>query len=238
MKSSIVATLLFVVIGCGGTTDTHEQGTPVDKSALALGRTSAGVRYDSISEGASLLRRPVGLCDLAKKNQGGAGLYRVDQMTGYLEPSPVDGRPKGFTYLQLTLVESWSRNAPTAPLVRIAGGPSTRAGVTQDWKLSAKVGEHLAIMLREPSAGNRGFYGLADNAVFRMDASGGYTNGQLFRDRPASAGDLKKALGQATDAFRGNAAGCKDVLPARAQHRRSAAEPDGTLVPTPIHAGE
>jgi hypothetical protein len=151
------------------------------------------VRYSKI-EGEAGSQRDVRLCQLVELAAGPAGLYRVDNLVGVPETTP-EGALTPATYVELSLVEAWTEDAPSTAVARISGGPADSER-TLSWSLSLSQGEVAGILFQKPSAYTNGFYGLHNLGVFR-DLGQGATNGQLFTKETVSLGQLKGRLQRA-----------------------------------------
>jgi hypothetical protein len=128
----------------------------------------------------------------------GAGVYRVNSLVGYTEPtSPGSSVFDGFTYVELELLEDWSGNAPKSAVARIDGGPSSRPGVTKSWAVRLRLGEEIGVILDPPSDDNYGYHSLRELTVFHQTPSGGFSNGFLFTHRTMKSGDIAKLVRRA-----------------------------------------
>ena len=169
----------------------------------------AAVRYETIKDTVSTTSRSVNLCELVHTLGEAAGVYRVLSLTGVPEPQPkVPNYGNPVTYVELELVEPWSQDAPTVAVVRTPGGP-TGTGTTQGWLVPLTVGEEVGVLLFTPPQ-NKGFYAINPLGVFRQDAGGGVSNGQLFTKAPMDS----KTLGAMTRQILTTKVGCAvDVAP-------------------------
>ncbi|HKO93280.1 MAG TPA: hypothetical protein VJU61_19125 [Polyangiaceae bacterium] len=147
--------------------------------------SSGPVHYVDVRADAQSLQRPIGLCQLAEYYTAGAGVYRVLQMTGFVEqiPEAPKGSLAGFTYVDLELLEAWTADAPTTPRVRIPGGPSPREGEEpQGFTIDLAIDEPVGLLIEEPSSRNLDQLGLHELTVFHADEAGRFSNGQLTFD--------------------------------------------------------
>jgi hypothetical protein len=188
-----VPSLLALLLSIGGCSERSERSVVLNATESSLGQVTPGasVQYKAI-QATSMSLREMGLCELAKAYNAGAGLYRVGKMTGVVEKSGPN------TYVELELLEAWSPSAPGNPTVRIPGGP-TADGMTALWLIDAHEGEVLGVLLSAPRAGEGDVYRLYPLGVFH-DVGGGYTNGQLFTTNPVSPKVLGEIVGSAVAA--------------------------------------
>ena len=171
------------LLGAACTSAPDELPSSVATTARNLASDSAGsgsVEYKTLVQ-ADIDSRSVGLCELSRFYTAGSGVYRVSRMIGVTEqvPDGAKGSRSGYTYVDLQLQEPWTQNAPVSPQVRVSGGPSAKPDVTMLWSVALTLDEQVAVMLEDKLDSNAGYLGLRTLALFHLDESGHFTNGQL-----------------------------------------------------------
>jgi len=162
--------------------------------ACGGGEGEARTEYARIEAGGVLDQYPIGLCALVRHPMfGSAGLYEVEALEGVVEDDLRNpGDRAGFTYVELALVDGWW-SAEQSPVARVLGGPWP-SGDSGGWHVSLAVGERVGLLLVNPVAENRGHHDLHNLGVFNAPENGGYSNGQLFKDRRVGAGELGELI--------------------------------------------
>jgi hypothetical protein len=156
--------------------------------------------YPSIA-GPTPFMRPTTLCEIIQGLRGPAGVYRVDHLFGVTERVG-DSPDVAATYVELSLLSSWTDDAPEHPIARVGGGPASDDGIVQSWSLSLAKGEEVGLLLTEPLTSNNRYFGIHNLALFRPTSSGGVSNGQLFTretKKTADLGAIVKATRSRTD---------------------------------------
>jgi hypothetical protein len=217
MRTTNILWFSLLLVACNASVNgPATENVPASAKASAVATAADPVPYKRIHATAHSAKRPVGLCELGRFLDGGAGMYKVVSLTGQTEATEA-GTHDGFTYVELELVEAWTDDAPEHPVARISGGPAGK-GITKGFAIDLAVGEMLGVMLYAPRDENRGFYGMDSLGLFQGPGRSGFTNGQLFLDAPRGLEEIGKLV-------RGNAlakGGCEnDVLPSA---RRAAPE--------------
>lgn len=186
-----------------------------DDSSPATANGDAGKREDASTNHVSISKTKgfggdyasgIGLCETALRLGGPAGLYRVEKMTSLGEVTP-KGNLRPYTYVELTLLENWSGDAPENPVARIYGG-ALPDGHWMGSNVSLEVGETMGVILQQPTDKNRGYYGLDELGVFHADPEDhGYTNGYHFLKNHKSLSELREII---SDVLENRAKGCTE----------------------------
>lgn len=159
------------------------------------------VTYTEVIAGSSLYR-PVGLCELADRYRGGAGLYVVEELTGVREFRPEGEGISAQIYAELTLLDEWIDSPPNQVIVRISGGPTGRfvrgKEVQSSSAISLRVGEIVGVLLDTPNAMNFGFHRIDPIGVFRLNEQQKLVGEQLF-SVGISPAELRELLKQVRD---------------------------------------
>jgi hypothetical protein len=135
--------------------------------------------------GGDVYLAPLSLCVLASTHRGGAGTYTVEEIYG-VPNEESSSFPGPWTYIKLLLVSPWVEGAPSAPIVRLKGGPRAD-GTSVASAVDLKLGETVGLVMYEATPENMGFPSLCPLGVFRQTKSGEWSNGQVTVDAQGTA---------------------------------------------------
>jgi len=89
-------------------------------------------------------------------------------------------------------VENWF-SAPEAPVARIGGGPAAD-GTSGGWELNLTVGSRVGAFFTKATPENRDHYYMSAIGTFNAKPDGGYTNGELYKDRVVTEMELTQIV--------------------------------------------
>ena len=152
---------------------TYINGSDQRKRSLST-KMADEIFYNEIKAGSFTYYRPLSLCRLLQ-NSAGAGIYEVVELRGTEETVPTSATPKleSVTYAKLKRQHPWSVDAPEEAMVRLEGGPVFDENVTAMWEVSLKIGEHVGLILKEPTFRSRvnGRYAHLDGSARHFQAA-------------------------------------------------------------------
>ena len=161
-----------------------------DRQGVADER-EVSVNYDEIDGSASgIVSKHRSACELADGAEQ-AGAYRVASMTGVYE-EVADGTWEPWTYVELELVDEWSKDASDVTL-RIQGGPFPDGSRSGHFLTLAR-GETIGGVVLEPPVWNTGYRFIETDQLFR-ETDGTMSNGRVS----APTGELATILARAID---------------------------------------
>lgn len=181
MKHNLLWTLVLFGSGaCSG----HHAGSEADSVK------SHGLELEQ-THGTSLLYLPESLCEVLPRFDAGGGVYDIVRMHSAVETT-VEGGRAAFTYVDLKLINAWTKEAPARPTVRMRGGVEEN-GTSGGFTVSLKRGQQTGILLLGPTEYNRGYYAFDSRGVFQSEVEHGenrITNGLHVLDKTlAETGD-------------------------------------------------
>jgi hypothetical protein len=97
---------------------------------------------DSADYSSTSMLKPVGLCDIVKGMEAGAGTYRVDAIIQDPKQYP------GQTFVKLTRVDAWTQGAPKKTILKYRTGPTPDGSIISRGNMpSFTVGEEIGVLL-------------------------------------------------------------------------------------------
>lgn len=191
--------------------------------------------YESV-DGPSGSQRLLSLCEVAAMLDGAAGVYHVNSLTGVTEADDA-----AATYVDLSLMEDWTGDAPKSIIARISGGPTADPKITALWRVSLAKGEDVGLVLGASSPRNKGYPTIHNLGVFRAKPGKGASNGQLFTNTNIPLTEVGARVGRLRAALKAGADPKKCPDDVAADYYAQAPEPPAERpgdIPGPVEHAE